>query len=127
MNGIEATASTLFHEVKIFDGRSDQLSDPTDVLITGNTIATIAVESVTSSAAGQLDWGQGTRAVVGPGTRSRRTPEVDQSCRSSAGREGGYSSTCVNWRRQYVPPHSPPQTVWTIPCPAIHRCTSLAR
>jgi imidazolonepropionase-like amidohydrolase len=42
MNGSEATASTLFRDVKIFDGRSDQLSDPTDVLITGNTIATIS-------------------------------------------------------------------------------------
>jgi imidazolonepropionase-like amidohydrolase len=42
MNGSEATASTLFREVKIFDGRSDQLSEPTDVLITGNTIATIS-------------------------------------------------------------------------------------
>jgi imidazolonepropionase-like amidohydrolase len=42
MNGSEFTAATLFREVKIFDGRSDQLSDPTDVLITGDTIATIS-------------------------------------------------------------------------------------
>jgi imidazolonepropionase-like amidohydrolase len=42
MNGSEVTAATLFREVKIFDGRSDQLSEPTDVLITGDTIATIS-------------------------------------------------------------------------------------
>ena len=42
MSGSGNTASTLFREVKIFDGRSDQLTDPTDVLITGNTIATIS-------------------------------------------------------------------------------------
>jgi hypothetical protein len=28
-------STTLFREVKIFHGRSDQLSDPTDVLVTG--------------------------------------------------------------------------------------------
>jgi imidazolonepropionase-like amidohydrolase len=42
MSGSGNTASTLFREVKIFDGRSDQLSDPTNVLVTGNTIATIS-------------------------------------------------------------------------------------
>ena len=42
MSGSGNTASILFREVKIFDGRSDQLTDPTDVLITGNTIATIS-------------------------------------------------------------------------------------
>ena len=42
MSGSGNTASTLFREVKIFDGRSDQLTDPTDVLITGDTIATIS-------------------------------------------------------------------------------------
>jgi len=35
MSGSGNTASILFREVKIFDGRSDQLTDPTDVLITG--------------------------------------------------------------------------------------------
>jgi imidazolonepropionase-like amidohydrolase len=44
MNGSGNTASTLFREVKIFNGRSDQLSDPTDVLITGNAIATISAQ-----------------------------------------------------------------------------------
>jgi imidazolonepropionase-like amidohydrolase len=42
MSGSGNTASTLFREVKIFDGRSDQLTDPTNVLVTGNTIATIS-------------------------------------------------------------------------------------
>jgi imidazolonepropionase-like amidohydrolase len=32
---------TLFREVRVFDGRSDRLSDPTDVLVRGNAIAAI--------------------------------------------------------------------------------------
>jgi imidazolonepropionase-like amidohydrolase len=42
MSGSGNMASTLFREVRIFDGRSDQLSDATNVLVTGNTIATIS-------------------------------------------------------------------------------------
>ena len=33
--------STLFERVRVFDGRSDRLSDPVDVLVAGRTIAAV--------------------------------------------------------------------------------------
>ncbi len=37
---------TLFQNVRIFDGKSDRLSGPTNVLVRGNVIQTISAEPI---------------------------------------------------------------------------------
>jgi imidazolonepropionase-like amidohydrolase len=51
---------TLFRDVRVFDGRSDRLSEATDVLVRGNTIAAIGPRQTAPSGATVVDGRGGT-------------------------------------------------------------------
>jgi imidazolonepropionase-like amidohydrolase len=55
---------TLFREVRVFDGRSDRLTDVTDVLVRGNTIAAIAPRQATSAGTAVVE-GRGRTLIPG--------------------------------------------------------------
>jgi imidazolonepropionase-like amidohydrolase len=48
----EGDGATLFQNVRIFDGRNEELSGPTNVLVEGNLIATISEEPIETDDAG---------------------------------------------------------------------------
>ena len=56
-----ARGATLFQNVRIFDGKSDVLSAPSDVLVKGNTIERISASSIT------VDTQSGVRVIAGNG------------------------------------------------------------
>ena len=56
-----ARGATLFQNVRIFDGKSDALSAPSDVLVKGNTIERISASSIT------VDTQSGVRVIAADG------------------------------------------------------------
>jgi imidazolonepropionase-like amidohydrolase len=56
-----ARGTTLFQNVRIFDGKSDALSAPSDVLVKGNTIERISASSIT------VDTKTGVRVIAANG------------------------------------------------------------
>jgi imidazolonepropionase-like amidohydrolase len=56
-----ARGATLFQNVRIFDGKSDALSAPSDVLVKGNTIERISASSIT------VDTKTGVRIIAADG------------------------------------------------------------
>ncbi len=69
--GLSATAqqpaatSVLFENVRVFDGKSTQLSPPVNVLVTGNTITTISAKPVAAPEAALTINGRGRTLMPG--------------------------------------------------------------
>ncbi len=62
--GSSAASETLFRDVRVFDGRSDRLSAPTNVLVRGNVIAAIGKATVGNGQAKVID-GKGRTLMPG--------------------------------------------------------------
>jgi imidazolonepropionase-like amidohydrolase len=63
-NPSQPPRETLFREVRVFDGRSDRLTDTTDVLVRGNVIAAISPRQAASSGATVIE-GRGRTLIPG--------------------------------------------------------------
>lgn len=57
--GQAAPAEVLFTDVRVFDGTSDALSPPTDVLVRGNVIAAIGGEASSEAGDAMVIEGRG--------------------------------------------------------------------
>ena len=64
-----ARGATLFQNVRIFDGKSDVLSAPSDVLVKGNTIERISASSIT------VDTQSGVRVIAAERARVDAWPD----------------------------------------------------
>lgn len=63
----EASTAVLFENVRVFDGVSPQVSGPTNVLVVGNTINAVGVESPSVSSAANVTRINGQGRVLMPG------------------------------------------------------------
>ena len=63
----QTTTSTLFENVRIFNGTADQLSAPANVLVVGNTIARISADTIQPPADVSLTRINGNGRVLMPG------------------------------------------------------------
>jgi imidazolonepropionase-like amidohydrolase len=63
----QTPTSILFENVRVFDGISEQLSAPSNVLVVGNKIQTISTADVPASAAGSVTRINGNGRVLMPG------------------------------------------------------------
>jgi imidazolonepropionase-like amidohydrolase len=62
-----AEREVVFHDVRVFDGRSDRLSGPSDVMVSGNVISSIAGASAAPEDAGPRAVIEGGGRVLMPG------------------------------------------------------------
>jgi imidazolonepropionase-like amidohydrolase len=61
----QAPAEVLFRNVRVFDGKSDHLTDPTSVLVKGNQIAAIGPDAVTATPGAAVIEGEGRTLMPG--------------------------------------------------------------
>ena len=61
----QAPAEILFRNVRVFDGKSDHLTDPTSVLVKGNQIAAIGPDAVTATPGAAVIEGEGRTLMPG--------------------------------------------------------------
>ena len=66
-NSAAATTAVLFENVRIFDGKSDRLSPPSNVLVVGNTIRTISTAPIPAPAGVQVTRVPGGERTLMPG------------------------------------------------------------
>jgi imidazolonepropionase-like amidohydrolase len=66
-DGAQSSTAVLFEDVQIFDGQSDQLSPPSNVLVVGNQIQAIDTQPLSIPAALSLTRINGTGRVLMPG------------------------------------------------------------
>jgi len=61
----QAPAEILFRNVRVFDGKSDHLTDPTSVLVKGNQIAAIGPDAITATPGAAVIEGEGRTLMPG--------------------------------------------------------------
>ncbi|WNZ22384.1 amidohydrolase family protein [Leptolyngbya sp. NK1-12] len=66
-NQSQESTSVLFENVRIFDGTSEQLSAPSNVLVVGNKIQTISTASISAPTEGRVSRINGEERVLMPG------------------------------------------------------------
>jgi imidazolonepropionase-like amidohydrolase len=67
MAGSGGQANTVFENVRVFDGRSDQLSEPVSVLVSGNLIASVSTQLAAPDTGEQRTVIDGRGRVLMPG------------------------------------------------------------